>query len=636
MSAPLLAEVYCEANDLMVPSQASHLNTPSTSSRPQGSTTPSSSHHVVTPMLETGPSFDAGKPRRGKPRAAELSELSKRSWMSESNGTRASSTTSRGVQSQFLAVSSNPTISSCDSKCPEVDAAVDSIFQLGFTQGFIIKVSDLKVGSEILGCGGYGIIKTAQYQGAEVALKIARTSGSQGPQVLKSIRSLETEIRFLCQVRHPNIVRFIGVCLDRSVGGLAIICERIEGLELNRYVADVVRMNVASGTRIRRSLVFDVACGLQYLHAQSPPIVHGDIKPQNVMVNDNRRRPVARLLDFGLARFARIGERRMGGTAAWAAPEVWRGDAVPACSADVYSYGLLAYNTMTRKKANPHKGPHRCDVVLDMNCCKAMFEDCLRYDPAKRPSMIEVARRLMAWSVESAEDSQSEGSLPELSPASEGCPSPHACLILRATSMDSKRTAVLQFLARWKVADKRVHCCVGHAVLKELRVAIKTLEIQAPLDISSFEMRWQCPDCGILSQCADSDASVDQHCDVCQHRRECADMPAHVDTNWHSRFRETTVSTRKASVLALLLSRWHYDIHGESDGSWCKGAIKDCNMIAKLLSEETCETLDHQALSAKWQCTGCGILHREQAHICSLCCQERPKPHKKPPLLISL
>lgn len=74
---------------------------------------------------------------------------------------------------------------------------------------------------------------------------------------------------------------------------------------------------------MRIDLAHDTACALTYLHARTPPIVHGDIKGSNVLVErSSPGRLRAKLLDFGLSRtLNRSKSKPLGGTRLWMAPE---------------------------------------------------------------------------------------------------------------------------------------------------------------------------------------------------------------------------------------------------------------------------------------------------------------------------
>lgn len=83
--------------------------------------------------------------------------------------------------------------------------------------------------------------------------------------------------------------------------------------------------------------------GLAYLHSQSPPICHADIKPENILVNDLRE---AVLSDFGLSRVMMLSSgltTSVGpkGSDHYMAPELFEGNPRPTLECDVFAFGGL-------------------------------------------------------------------------------------------------------------------------------------------------------------------------------------------------------------------------------------------------------------------------------------------------------
>ncbi|MCA9495216.1 MAG: serine/threonine-protein kinase PknK, partial [Myxococcales bacterium] len=158
--------------------------------------------------------------------------------------------------------------------------------------------------------------------GAEVALKVAR--GEDGK------RGIAREARILAVHGHPNLVRSLG----SDPGGDWIALERIEGLTVDQWARDQSPEAVVA---VAQKLVD----AIEYLHAQS--IVHGDIKPSNVIV-DLSGEP--HLLDLGVA--VEPGEQVDGfrGTLGYAAPELLNGRP-PSSATDLYGLGALLYTALT-------------------------------------------------------------------------------------------------------------------------------------------------------------------------------------------------------------------------------------------------------------------------------------------------
>ena len=98
-------------------------------------------------------------------------------------------------------------------------------------------------------------------------------------------------------------------------------------------------------------LLRDVASGLAWLHSMKPPVIHQDIKPDNVMVGDNGDFMIT---DFGVSTHLRSSLRKSmssaftsAGTIAYMAPERFSKDNTPIMANDVYSLGATAYEMLT-------------------------------------------------------------------------------------------------------------------------------------------------------------------------------------------------------------------------------------------------------------------------------------------------
>jgi serine/threonine-protein kinase len=151
------------------------------------------------------------------------------------------------------------------------------------------------------------------------------------------------EARLASSLCHPNIVSVTDFGHDEK-HGCFIVMELLEGA--------TVRARMREGLLSPR-LAFDVVDQLtgatRYMHARG--IVHGDIKPENIVLSrvdgEPRRQNVVKLLDFGLSfRSGSAPEHKLGGTPPYLAPERLQG-APPAPACDVYSLGALLYEMLT-------------------------------------------------------------------------------------------------------------------------------------------------------------------------------------------------------------------------------------------------------------------------------------------------
>jgi WD40 repeat protein len=194
-----------------------------------------------------------------------------------------------------------------------------------------------------LGEGGMGVVYEAEQESPRrtVALKVLRQNLGSGDRE----RRFRREIEVLARLDHPGIVRIheAGVTAE---GAAYFSLERVHGCQLAEYVrrAGLVREELLS-------LVAKLCDALQ--HANERGVVHRDLKPGNVMVDD---RGAPRLLDFGIASAQALEDlaatqvTQAGtvlGTLAYMSPEQAAADGRPVdARSDVYSVGVMLYELL--------------------------------------------------------------------------------------------------------------------------------------------------------------------------------------------------------------------------------------------------------------------------------------------------
>jgi eukaryotic-like serine/threonine-protein kinase len=256
---------------------------------------------------------------------------------------------------------------------------------------------------ELVGTGGMSSVFRAHDLQLErdVAVKILHQHYAEDPEYLERFRR---EARLVARLSHPNIVTVI----DRGDddGRQYIVFEHVEGENLKELVVRSGRLPV----RQALELALAVADGLAFAHDHG--LVHRDVKPQNVLLNNEGE---VKVTDFGIARSLHVehGVTQTGtvlGTGEYLAPEQASGKPVSPAT-DVYSLGVVLWELLAGdvpftgdnfvavalrhvNEPPPHLRERRPDVSPRLD---AAVERALAKDPARRfPSMKAFAQELRA------------------------------------------------------------------------------------------------------------------------------------------------------------------------------------------------------------------------------------------------
>ena len=208
-----------------------------------------------------------------------------------------------------------------------------------------LRVGPWDVG-RLLGRGGMGEVYEARRNesGVRAALKVIRGDRVGDPVFL---RLFERETAALRRIASPYVARVLDVGgLDDELPFIAM--EYIEGRSLAALLRERDRLPPGE----LRRLVRDVGRGLEDVHGAG--VVHGDLKPQNVIHTTDGGESRWKLVDFGGARFVDAGadetHRLVVGTAAYMPPEQAAGEPVDARS-DLYSWTLVLYRALVGRPA---------------------------------------------------------------------------------------------------------------------------------------------------------------------------------------------------------------------------------------------------------------------------------------------
>ncbi|KAM3309260.1 putative LRR receptor-like serine/threonine-protein kinase [Capsicum chacoense] len=195
--------------------------------------------------------------------------------------------------------------------------------------------------SNLLGKGSYSMVyKGILKDGTLFAAKVFNV------QLEGAFKCFDTECEILRNLRHRNLIKVITSCSNHDFK--ALVLEYMPNGTLDKWLYS---HNLFLNLLQRLDIMIDVASAMDYLHnGYSTPVVHGDLKPSNVLLDKDM---VGHVSDFGIAKLLGAGEAfvqtRTIATIGYIAPEYGQ-DGIVSMKCDVYSFGILIMETFTRMR----------------------------------------------------------------------------------------------------------------------------------------------------------------------------------------------------------------------------------------------------------------------------------------------
>lgn len=278
----------------------------------------------------------------------------------------------------------------------------------------------------VLGEGGFGAVfkgwidensltPTRPGTGMVIAVKRLNQEGVQGH------KEWLAEINYLGQLRHPNLVRLIGYCLEDE--HRLLVYEFMPRGSMENHLFRRSTHFQPLSWNLRMKVAFGAAKGLAFLHSDEARVIYRDFKTSNILLDLNYN---AKLSDFGLARDGPSGDKsyvstRVMGTHGYAAPEYVATGHLTAKS-DIYSFGVVLLELLSGKRAIDKNRPNGEQKLVEwakpyLNNKRKIFRvvdariegqysldhalkvanlalKCLSGEPRLRPNMTEIVKEL--------------------------------------------------------------------------------------------------------------------------------------------------------------------------------------------------------------------------------------------------
>lgn len=210
-----------------------------------------------------------------------------------------------------------------------------------------------------LAFGGFSAIYLAQMNKLDlVVLKEAVVPSGANEEARQSAEAhLAREARLLFGLNHPQIARVLDYFVED--GRHYLVLEQVNGQDLRQYV----KQNGPQPESVVLDWSIQLASILEYLHGQTPPVIHRDLTPDNVVLKNDG---TLVLIDFGASnQFVGTATGTLIGKQAYMAPEQLRGKSVP--QSDIYSLGGTIYYLLTAKEPTPLLEAHPKQQVASIS-----------------------------------------------------------------------------------------------------------------------------------------------------------------------------------------------------------------------------------------------------------------------------
>ncbi|BAT09865.1 Os10g0143866 [Oryza sativa Japonica Group] len=203
------------------------------------------------------------------------------------------------------------------------------------------------------------------------------------------------------QINHKNIVRLIGYCTEKN--NLMMVMEYMSNGDLDYHLHV---KNSLDSLDIRLNIAIDCADALGYMHSMCSPVLHGDVKPSNILLDDSFN---AKISDFGISRLLSTDKTHTENMITCYMDPLYYQEGRLTSKSDVYSFGIVLMELITKKRATCltqalAEGQEMTELLDPMIANESnmkvlleiekLVQECLAEDIDRRPDICDVAAYL--------------------------------------------------------------------------------------------------------------------------------------------------------------------------------------------------------------------------------------------------
>ena len=267
-----------------------------------------------------------------------------------------------------------------------------------------------------LGQGSYATVMELTYKGLKCAGKnIHRVLYRQLKDDL--VVRFSEECKLISELRHPNIVQFLGVHFESDNTPILVL----EYIPITLSLC--LEQNGTMPEEISYSILTDVVLGLRYLHEQDPPIIHRDLSANNILLTENL---TAKISDLGVAKIVNVPISCVSrltsvpGTPCYMPPEALVPTPKYNISIDIFSYGVLIIHIFSGQWPLPTEAnildpnhPNRLipvseadrrllylDRMGESHPMVTLIRSCLNNNSMLRPKAVEIWKSMLEASAD--------------------------------------------------------------------------------------------------------------------------------------------------------------------------------------------------------------------------------------------